>query len=92
MKTFTAIETVTLDLGLFGEQDVDVHYSYSPGRAGCQYLPNGDPGYPDEPDLLEIRGVCLAQASTIQVLPREWWDNKVCLDTIIDIISSRQED
>ena len=28
-------------------------FDYSPGRPGCNYLRNGDPGYPDEPEEIE---------------------------------------
>ena len=89
MKRKIAIETITLDLGLFGEQDVDIHYTYTKGRPGCQYLPNGDPGHPDEPDEVEIRAVTLEDGTQ---LPQGWWDNPVCKDTILDILSSLQED
>lgn len=35
-----------------GLGDCIVHYDYSPGRFGRNYMPNGDPGYPDElPEL-----------------------------------------
>jgi len=29
--------------------EVELDYSYTPGRPGVLTLPNGDPGYPDEP-------------------------------------------
>ena len=38
-----------IDLGAIGEKEVTVQYDYSPGRPGRMYMPNGDPGYPDEP-------------------------------------------
>lgn len=34
--------------------DLLVGYEYSPGRPGRMYMPNGDPGYPDEPAELQI--------------------------------------
>lgn len=43
-----------IDLGLLGEHAIEVTYSYSPGRPGRMYMPNGDPGYPDEPAEWEL--------------------------------------
>lgn len=47
-----------VDLGILGEQTVEVEYDYSPGRPGKMYMRNGDPGYPDEPpecDVVSVR-------------------------------------
>lgn len=44
----------TLDLGVAGERDCCVIVNYAPGRPGIRTLPNGDPGYPDDPDEFEI--------------------------------------
>jgi hypothetical protein len=43
-----------VDLGILGEIEVEVEYSYSPGTPDVRYLPNGDPGYPGDPAELEI--------------------------------------
>ena len=32
-----------------GQAEYVAHFDYSPGRPGRSYMPNGDPGYPDEP-------------------------------------------
>ena len=37
--------------------DCDVSFTYSAGRPGRNYMPNGDPGYPDEPAELDIFSV-----------------------------------
>lgn len=37
-----------------GLGDCTIHYDYSPGRPGVHTLPNGDPGYPDDPAELEV--------------------------------------
>jgi len=47
----------TLDAGELGEFEVEVHFTYSPGTPGRMYMPNGDPGYPDEPAEFEVVGV-----------------------------------
>lgn len=47
----------TLDLGEFGEREVTVKYTYSPGRAGSMYARNGDPGDPPEPAEIDIFSV-----------------------------------
>jgi hypothetical protein len=35
----------------------DVDYDYSPPVPGRQYLRNGDPGYPDDPEEIELLAV-----------------------------------
>ena len=56
MTTFS--QTVTLDFGNLGEHETKVDYTYSAGRPGKMYMPNGDPGYPDEPERLASRTRC----------------------------------
>ena len=86
MKPSNYIYSLTLDLGLFGEQEVDVHYSYSAGRPAVMYLKNGDPGYPEEPAEIEVRAVVAGNGS-IQI-PSEWWETTACMETIIDMLSA----
>jgi cysteinyl-tRNA synthetase len=50
----TFSQTAPLDFGNLGEHEVQVDYTYSAGRPGKMYMPNGDPGYPDEPAEAEI--------------------------------------
>jgi len=40
--------------GVFIEMPVTIEVNYTPGEKGCRYMPNGDPGYPDEPAEIEI--------------------------------------
>ncbi len=47
----------TVTLGALGQQRV--RFAYTPGRPGCMYLRNGDPGYPDEPAELWIEEICI---------------------------------
>ena len=44
----------TLDSWINDGEPVTVTASYFPGKPGCNYLRNGDPGYPDEPAELVI--------------------------------------
>ena len=37
--------------------DVVVGYDFSPGRPGRHTMPNGDPGYPDDPSELQIYSI-----------------------------------
>jgi hypothetical protein len=37
--------------------NADVSFTYSAGRPGRNYMPNGDPGYPDEPAELDVFSV-----------------------------------
>ncbi len=78
MKTFS--QTVTLDFGVLGERDVEVSYSYSPGRPGRMYMRNGDPGYPDEPAEVEILLVNFLGLDVLEDLPEPAFDS--LLDTI----------
>jgi hypothetical protein len=41
----------------FGGQRLLVEYDYSPATADVMYLPNGDPGYPGDPEEFYITGV-----------------------------------
>lgn len=50
-KLYCASGTLTLD-GV--EHPLHVFYRIYPGRPGVRTLPNGDPGYPDEPPELEV--------------------------------------
>ena len=47
----------TLDAGELGEFEIEVHFTYSPGRPGVHTLSNGDPGYPEDPAEYEVIGV-----------------------------------
>ena len=76
--------TLTLDLGIFGEQEVEVVYTYSAGRPAVMYLRNGDPGYPEEPAELEL----LTLSCHGVILPNEMWDNDSCREVIIDELSA----
>ncbi len=42
---------------------LEISFDYSPGSPGVHTLPNGDPGYPDEPDELEITDVTIIDAA-----------------------------
>jgi hypothetical protein len=64
------IHETTLDFGCLGEQDVEVKYNYYPGRAARMYMPNGDPGYPEDPAEVEILSVTtnLGTLTEIEIL------------------------
>ena len=51
------IREATVTLGALGDQLV--RYEFTPGRPGCMYLRNGDPGYPEEPAELWITEICI---------------------------------
>ena len=72
---------VTLDLGLFGEQEVLVYYDYTPAERGSWMEPA-------VPAQFEIVSVYVGDTK----IPSSWWDNTVCVDITKDIISSQQED
>lgn len=76
----TFSQTVTFDFGNLGEHEVQVDYTYSAGRPGKMYMPNGDPGYPDEPAEVEILNVWLYGRDVLQYLTDNSYDS--LLDTI----------
>lgn len=39
------------------DREVVCFYIYTPGLPGCNYLRNGDPGYPPEPAEVEIYSI-----------------------------------
>lgn len=55
--------TTTIDLGELGDVEADIGFSFWPGRPGCMYLPNGDPGFPEEPAELEITSITVKLGS-----------------------------
>jgi hypothetical protein len=62
----TTIPSVALShsSGLVYSQDdcqVEVEVDYIAGSPGRQYMPNGDPGYPDEPGEMEIISIFLME-------------------------------
>ena len=76
----TFSQTATLDFGVLGEHEVQVDYTYSAGRPGKMYMPNGAPGYPDEPAEVEIVTVWLYGGCVLQYLTDKSYDS--LLDTI----------
>lgn len=50
------VKTITIEL------EVEVEFNFYPGSPGRMYMPNGDPGYPPEPDELEVLSVALTTA------------------------------
>lgn len=49
--------TWTLDRETGAELEVEITFEYRQGRKGIRTLRNGDPGYPDDPDELEVVAV-----------------------------------
>lgn len=42
---------------IYVELEMLVEFDYTPGRPGRNYMPNGDPGYPDEPAEFDVTDV-----------------------------------
>lgn len=62
---------------------LDIAFDYSPGYPGVNTLPNGDPGYPDEPDELEISDVSITPKDGAKMpLPWEFLDDFSLFDRI----------
>lgn len=39
---------------ILGDQQIEVKFDYTPADPGVHTLPNGDPGYPPNPEEVEI--------------------------------------
>jgi len=61
--------SLTLDLGMLGERDVDFSVNYTPGTPDVYYLRNGDPGHPGDPPELEILSACIGKTDIAPLLP-----------------------
>ena len=48
-----------------------VDYDYTPERSGVWTLPNGDPGYPDEPAELDIEAIKLCGIDIYDLLSQD---------------------
>ena len=51
-------QKATIFVGALG---LDVEYVFYPGRPGVHTMPNGDPGYPDEPAEIEFTKITDAE-------------------------------
>lgn len=80
MRTRTGSFTEQLDLvdcGIVGadyegDGECTIEYSYTPGSPGCNYLSNGDPGYPEDPAECEILSIVASDGLVVDfdALPR----------------------
>jgi len=60
----------------------EVDYTITPGCKGCRTLPNGDPGYPDDPPEVEFSNpVVTSGGSTVLA---DYWFAKVDQDRLIE--------
>lgn len=51
--------------------EVEVDYDFTPGRPGVWTLPNGDPGYPDDPDELDVEAIKIGGVDIYDILSQE---------------------
>ena len=78
--------TITVPLTLRGEDvEAQVEFDFLRGAPGRWYMPNGDPGYPDEPDELEVNSIVIDGVEQEQ-LPVESLDiiEQACWDWVED--------
>ena len=86
--------TITVPLTLRGEDvEAQVEFDFLRGAPGRWYMPNGDPGYPDEPDELEVNSIVIDGVEQEQ-LPVESLDiiEQACWDWIVDHWQSIEAD
>jgi len=55
-----------------------IDFDYQPGSPGVHTLPNGDPGYPETPETLEITSVQLWTRSAFDAV--KWFPIDIFLD------------
>ena len=67
-----------------GGQQLRCEYDYSPGTPDVHYLPNGDPGYPGDPEEFTVNRVTIFVGPT-PAYPQAWLD-------ITDLIEEVSED
>jgi hypothetical protein len=80
----------TLDLGELGDCEADISFYYQIGGPGRRYLWNGDPGYPEEPDELEILSVTVQIGDVkLDVLPHL---SEGTLDLLVEEIENQPAD
>ena len=66
---------------------LDVEYTYTPRRPAVMYLRNGDPGYPEEPQEIEVQDIRVGK----ELVP-EWFDQAICNgDYLIDWIDQHHD-
>lgn len=76
------IVTVTTEIEVNDEPiEVTVEAEFIPGRPGRKYMANGDPGYPDEPDEINILSILDSNGKAYEPTRQE-------LIRIEDLISS----
>ena len=74
--------TITVPLTLRGEDvEAQVEFDFLRGAPGRWYMPNGDPGYPDEPDELEVNSIVIdghehegLPVETLDAIEQACWD------------------
>ncbi len=67
----------------YGDTELVVTGKYTPRVPGCMYLPNGDPGYPEEPAEFEIHEATIGDYDVMPLLECCWTkDGKHLLDEI----------
>ena len=70
-KPNTQSITLTLDLGILGERDVNFVVIHSPATPDVMYLRNGDPGYPGDPAEVEVLAAKLDGLDITALLPED---------------------
>jgi hypothetical protein len=64
--------TITTEIEVNDEPiEVTIEAEFIPGQPGRRYMPNGDPGYPDEPDEINILSITDANGKSHEPTRRE---------------------
>ena len=83
----------TVETWLDDDTTVTVECYYTPGRAGCNYLRSGDPGYPDEPAELEITSITDEAGKPVEVSDKVYEELRLRVwDEVEDIWRQEMEE
>ena len=62
-------DTIAID-----DVELEIQFSYTPGRPAVMYLPNGDPGYPADPAEVDIEEIHVWGVDVTKSVPDRIYD------------------
>lgn len=81
----------TIDLGDFGEVEAEIEYDYKPPTPDVWYMRNGDPGYPGDPEEININFISFRFADFTLFIKSQYLTDHA-YEKICDKISEYESD
>ena len=75
-----------------GGHELRCQYDFSPGTPDVMYLPNGDPGYPGDPEEFSVTKIELQYDDSLSVHPPVWIDLTDILADLGDEAAEKLDD